>query len=326
MRTMLRGLALSLLLTGAPAFAPFAFAQAWPERPIRFITSQAAGNATDIIARITADQLASRVGQPVVVENRPGGGNVIGTQAAARAAPDGYTFFLATAAALVTDPYTFKSLPYDPMKDFVPVARVAEVSFMIMANPKVPVKNLSELIALAKQQPGKLTIATDGLRRFSGMVVSWLNKLAGIDMLQVPYTAQRQGVQDAVAGTVDLIILGTPVGQGLAANGQLRPIAITSLRRMPELPDVPAIAETFAGFDFTGWQLLAAPTGTPADVLTRVNRELDAIFKTPAVLKQMQSMSFSTPGAGTLKDAQDYVNRQHAAWGNVVREIGVQPE
>ena len=221
MHILLRGAVLSLVMAVAPAAAQTAFAQTWPERPVRFITSQAAGNATDIIARITADQLASRIGQPVVVENRPGGGNVIGTQAAARAAPDGYTFFLATAAALVTDPYTFKSLPYDPMKDFVPVAKVAEVSFMIMANPKVPAKNLQELIALAKSQPGKLTIATDGARRFSGMVVAWLNKLAGIETLQVPYTAQRQGVQDAVAGTVDLIILAVPVARGLAANGQL---------------------------------------------------------------------------------------------------------
>jgi tripartite-type tricarboxylate transporter receptor subunit TctC len=322
MRLLLRGLLLSLVMAAVPAFA-----QNWPERPVRFITSQAAGNATDIIARIVADQLATRIGQPVVVENRPGGGNVIGTQAAARAAPDGHAFFLATAAALVTDPYTFKSLPYDPIKDFVPVAKVAEVSFMIMANPKkVPAKDLKELIAFAKSQPGKLTIATDGARRFSGMVVSWLNKLAGIDILQVPYTAQRQGVQDAVAGTVDLIILAVPVAGGLAANGQLRPIATTSLKRLEDHPDVPAIAETFPGFDFTGWMLLAAPTGTPESVLTRVNRETDAIFQNPETLKKLREMGFSTSGAGTLKEAQDYVTSQHQAWGRVVREIGVQPE
>jgi tripartite-type tricarboxylate transporter receptor subunit TctC len=321
MRLLRCGFVLSLLMVGTPALA-----QTWPDRPVRFITSQAAGNATDIIARITADQLASRIGQPVVVENRPGGGNVIGTQAAARAAPDGHTFFLATAAALVTDPYTFKALPYDPIKDFVPVAKVAEVSFMIMANPKVPAKNLAELIALARSQPGKLTIATDGARRFSGMVVSWLNKLAGIETLQVPYTAQRQGVQDAVAGTVDLIILAVPVARGLAANNQLRPIATTSLQRLPDHPDVPAIAETFADFDFTGWMLLAAPSGTPDAVLTRVNRETDAIFKNPETLKKLREMGFSTSGAGTLKEAQDYVSGQHKAWGRVVREIGVQPE
>ena len=141
MRLILRGIVLSILTVAA---SDMAVAQKWPERTIRFVVSQAAGNATDIIARVVADQLTSRLGQPVVVENRPGGGNVIGTQIAARSAPDGYTFFLATAAALVTDPYTFKSLPYDPMKDFVPVARVAEVPFVILANPKVPAKDFKD--------------------------------------------------------------------------------------------------------------------------------------------------------------------------------------
>ena len=260
-----------------------------------------------------------------MVENRPGGGNVIGTQAAARAAPDGYTFFLATAAALVTDPYTFKSLPYDPMKDFVPVAKVAEVSFMIMANPKVPAKSLQELIALAKSHPGKLTIATDGARRFSGMVVAWLNKLAGIETLQVPYTAQRQGVQDAVAGTVDLIILAVPVARGLAANGQLRPIATTSLKRLPTIGRS-SHRGNVCGLRLHRLDALGAPTGTPGGVLTRVNSETDAIFKNPETLKKLREMGFSTSGAGTLKDARDYVNLQHKAWGRVVREIGVQPE
>src|SRR5687767_6520066 len=173
MTWILRGLLLCVLTIAA---AGAALAQAWPERPINFVVSQSPGNATDIIARVAAEQLSSRLGQPVVVENRPGGGNVIGTQAAARAAPDGYTFFFATAAALVTDPYTFKSLPYDPMKDFVPVAKIAEVAFMVMAHPDVPAKDLKEMIALARKQPGKLTIATDGPRRFAGMTVSWPNR------------------------------------------------------------------------------------------------------------------------------------------------------
>ena len=203
-------------------------AQAWPERPIKFITSQAAGNSTDIIARITADQLSSRAGKPVVVENRPGGGNVIGTQAAARSAPDGYTFFFATAAALVTDPYTFKSLPYDPMKDFVPIARVAEVSFFLLAHPDVPAKSLPELIALAKAQPDKLTIATDGARRFSGMVVAWLNKLAGMKISAIPYSNMRQGIQDVVAGRVNLIILSGPAAAPRARQPRPQPVALSS--------------------------------------------------------------------------------------------------
>ena len=323
MRLIVRAIVLSIL---AVAAADLAVAQKWPDRTIRFVLSQAAGNATDIIARVVADQLTNRLGQAVVVENRPGGGNVIGTQVAARSAPDGYTFFLATAAALVTDPYTFKSLPYDPMKDFVPVARVAEVPFVILAHPGLPAKDFKALVALAKKEPGKLTIATDGQRRFSGMIVSWINKLAGIDILQVPYTAQRTGVADAVAGQVNLVIVAAPVAQSLIAGKKLHPIAVTSTQRLKDYPTVPAIAETYPGFDFTGWQLLAAPTGTPADVLARMNKEVDASLRDPAVLAKVRKMGFDIPGAGTVKQAQDYVNQQHALWGKVVREIGVKPE
>ena len=326
MTWMLRGLVLSIVLASIVlAGTNQATAQTWPDRPIRFIVSQAPGNATDIIARVTAEGLASRLGQPIVVENRPGGGNVIGTQAAARAAPDGYTFFFATAAALVTDPYTFKALPYDPMKDFVPVAKVAEVAFMVMANPDVPAKTLNEVIALAKSQPGKLTIATDGPRRFSGMIVAWLNKLAGIEILQVPYTAQTRGIQDAIGGIVNFVIVAAPVARTHQQSGKLRAVAITSLERMPQYPDVPAVAETFPGFDFTGWMLLAAPTGTPADVIARVNREVNAVLNDASVRAKLGGMQFVIQG-GTLADAREYVDHQHATWGKVVKEIGVTPE
>ena len=322
MTRMLRGLVLSFVFAGA---AGQAIAQTWPERPIRFIVSQSPGNATDIIARVTAEGLASRLGQPVVVENRPGGGNVIGTQAAARAAADGYTFFFATAAALVTDPYTFKALPYDPMKDFVPVAKIAEVAFMVMANPDVPAKSLNEVIALARSQPGKLTIATDGPRRFSGMIVAWLNKLAGMEIQQVPYTAQPRGVQDAIGGIVNFVIVAAPVARTHQQSGKLRAIAITSQQRMPQYPDVPAVAETFAGFDFTGWFVLVAPTGTPPEVLARMNHEVNAVLNDAPVQAKLRGMQFAIQG-GSLAEARKYVDHQHATWGKVVKEIGVTPE
>ena len=308
------------------ALATAAQAQSWPDRPVKFISSQAAGNGTDIIARFVAEQLAVRIGQPVIVENRPGGGNVVGTQAAARSAPDGYTFFLATAAALVTDPYTFKSLPYDPMTAFVPVARVAEVTFVIMANPNLPANNLKELIALAKAEPDKLSIATSGPKRFSGMVVSWLNKLAGVRILQVPYNGMGPGIQDAVAGRVPLVILSLPEGNASLTSGALKPLAVTSLERLKALPYVPTVAETFPGFDFTGWMLLAAISGTPEPIIQRVNREVNAIMQEPSILERLAKMNFSTPGAGTLQQARDYVNGQHTAWGTLVKEIGLQPE
>jgi tripartite-type tricarboxylate transporter receptor subunit TctC len=323
MKSSLRWLVLLLSIMAANNAAN---AQTWPERPIRFISSQAAGGATDIICRIVAEQLSRRIGQQVIVENRPGGGTVIGTQAAARSAPDGYTFFFATTAALVTDPYTFKSLPYDPLKDFVPVSKVADVSFMLMAHPSVPAKSLPELFALAKAEPQKLTIAIDGPRRFTGMIAAWLNKLAGTQISPVPYSVMTQGVQDAISGRIQLIILAVPAASASIANGSLRPIAVTSTRRLEAYPDVATVAETFPGFDFTGWMMLTAPTGTPPEILARLNREMDAILKDPALLARMKDMHFNTDGAGTQQQARDYVMAQHEAWGKLVREIGLQPE
>ncbi len=197
-------------------------AQAWPDRPVKFISSQAAGGGTDMIGRLVADQLSARIGQPVVYENRPGGGNVIGTQAAARSAPDGYTFFYASAAALVTDPHTYKSLPYDPVKAFDVVSNIAEVSFMILAHPDVPAKTLPELVAYAKANPDKLQIATDGPRRFSGLIAAWINKLAGTNISYVPYVQMTQGIQDVISGRVQLIILAVPAARGHIAAASSR--------------------------------------------------------------------------------------------------------
>jgi tripartite-type tricarboxylate transporter receptor subunit TctC len=315
-----------MLLASLPAFSNAAQAQDWPNRPIKFISSQAAGGGTDIIGRIVADQLSSRVGQPVVYENRPGGGNKIGTEAAAHSAPDGYTYFYATAAALVVDPYTFKSLPYDPIKDFTVISRIAEVTFMVLAHPDVPAKNLPELFAYAKDHPDKIAIATDGARRFSGMIAAWLNKLAGTKMSYVPYTQMTQGIQDVLAGRVQIVIIAVPAAKGHVAAGKLRPLAVTSLKRLPEYPDVQAVSETFPGFDFAGWFALAAPTGVPPAIIERVHNEVNAILKDPAVSGKLKTMGFAAYGGGTLQQTQDYIRAQHAAWGNLVKEIGLKPE
>jgi tripartite-type tricarboxylate transporter receptor subunit TctC len=309
---------LPALMLAATQVQGQAQAPSWPDRPIKFISSQAAGGGTDVIGRLVADQLSARLGQPIVFENRPGGGNVIGTQAAARSAPDGYTFFFASAAALVTDPYTFKSLPYNPMKDFVLISRIAEVTFTVLAHPDVP--------AYAKANPEKLAIATDGPRRFSGMIAAWLNKLGGTNISYVPYTQMTQGLQDVIAGRVQLLILAYPAAKGHIASGKLRALAVTSPNRMPELPDVPAVAETFPGFDFAGWWVLAAPTGVPADIVARVNREMNGIMKDPEVVGRLETAGFKTRGGGTLKEVDGFVQGQHLAWGTLVREIGLQPE
>jgi tripartite-type tricarboxylate transporter receptor subunit TctC len=305
---------------GAPS------SSAWPTKPIRFIVTLAAGGTPDIICRLLTERLSQRLGQQVIVENRPGAANTIGAQAAARAAPDGETFLFATAAALVTNPFTFKSLPYDPMTDFTPVAMVAKGPFFVLAHPSVPAKNLQELFAYERAHPGKLTFATDGPKNFSGILAAWLGKLGGADILQVPYATMPQGVQDTLAGRVQLVILAVPSAAQHIASGALRPLAVSSLDRLSNYPDVPSISETFPGVEMIGWFVIAAPAGTPAAIVTRMNRELDGILKDPEVSGKLAGMGFFTDGAGTPQSTRAFVMSQYETWGKVARDIGLQPE
>lgn len=317
------GAAMALALSAA---AQTSSAQTWPERPIKLIVTQAAGGTPDILARIVSEEVGKRIGGSFVVENRPGGGNVVGTQAAARSAPDGYTFLWATAAGLVTNPYTFKALPYDPFKDFVTVGKVAEGPFILLAHPDVPANDLPGLIAYAKANPGKLNFATDGAKNFSGMIAAWINKLGGLDIPQVPYSAMPQGAQDTIAGRVQLVILAVPSARPLMEAGKLKALATSGPKRVPGLEKIGAVAETFAGFDLSGWMALSAPTGTPAGIVERVNRELDAVLKDPAMVKRLAEIGFFTEGAGSLAEAAAYVKAQHEAWGRIIPAIGINPE
>ena len=315
-----------LVLTALFGTAFPAAAQAWPSKPVKLIVSQAAGGAPDIVARLVSDRLSRTWGQQVLVENRPGSGNVIGAQLAARAAPDGYTLFFATAAALVTNPYTFKSLPYDPARDFVPVGMVGKAPFLVLVHPSVPAKTLAELFALDKAEPGKLTYATDGPRNFSGMVAAWLNKLGGVDIMQVPYATMPQGIQDTVAGRTQLAILAIPVARPQIQRGALRPLAFTAAKRAPGFDNVPPVAETFPGFDFVGWFGIVAPTGTPQEVIQRANRDLDAVMKDPEVVGKLLGMGIFADGADTPEGFGAFIRSELTSWGKVVKEIGLQPE
>jgi len=323
MQAVIRVLSILLLAVLATVSAR---AETWPTRPIRLIVTQGAGGTPDLIARMLGIRLTRALGQQIVVENRPGGGNTIGAQAAARAAPDGYTFLFATAAALVTNPYTFKTLPYDPLKDFVPVGIVAKGPFLVLANPGVPVKNLSELFAYAKQNPGKLAFATDGPKNFSGILAAWIDKLGGADIMQVPYAKMPQGVEDVLAGRVQLVVLAVPSAAPFIAKGQLRPLAVSSLTRLDNYPDVPPMADTFPGVEMIGWFSIVAPAGTPADIIERMNRELDKILKDPQVAHQLAVVGFFTEGAGTPQTTRDYMRAQYDLWGKVTRDIGLKPE
>ena len=197
---------------------------------------------------------------------------------------------------------------------------------MILAHPDVPAKTLPELVAYAKANPDKLQIATDGPRRFSGLIAAWINKLAGTNISYVPYVQMTQGIQDVISGRVQLIILAVPAARGHIAGGKLKALAVTSAKRLHDYPNVPTVAETFPGFDFAGWWVLAAPAGVPTPIVQRVNGEMSVVLKDPAVVEKMTNVGFISRGGGTLQQVRDYVAGQHAAWGTLVKEIGLQPE
>ncbi len=322
MRIVIRAaLALLPLLAAGTAAA-----ETWPTRPIKMIVTQAAGGTPDIICRAIGVRLTRALGQQIVVENRPGAGNTIGAQAAARSAPDGYTFLFATAAALVTNPYTFKSLPYDPIKDFVQVGLIAKGPFVVLEHPSVPAKTLPEVFAYDKAHPGKLTFATDGPRNFSGILAAWIDKLGGANIVQVPYATMPQGVQDTLAGRVQLTILAVPSAAPHIASGALRPLAVSSLQKLPNYPDIPTIADTFPGFEMIGWFSIAAPASTPPDIVARMNQELDKILKDPEMVHQLAVVGFFTEGAGRPDETRAFVKAQYDLWGKITRDIGLQPE
>ena len=315
---------------GALGALPFAstasLAQSWPSQPLKIIVSQAAGGTPDILCRLVMGAVEKVIGQNIVVENKPGAANMIAAQTVARAAPDGYTLFWATAAALGTNPHTFKTLTYDPQKDFAPVGKVADGPFLLLAHPSLPVKSLPDLIAYAKANPGKLSIATDGARNFSGLIAAWINKLAGTDIQMVPYTNMPQGVQDTLAGRVQLVIIAIPSAAGFVRDKSLIPIAISTKARAPGYEDITPIAETFPGFDFSGWMSVVAPGNTPEPIVQQLNRAMDSVLKQPEIAGKLREIGFFTTGAGTTAETAAFIKAQYDAFGRVVQDIGLQPE
>lgn len=303
-----------------------AAAQDWPARPVKFIVSQPPGTSPDITARFLADRLSRQLGQSVLVENRPGGQNVIGAQAAAKAPADGYTYFFATTAAIVTNPLTFKSLPYDPEREFVPVAMIAKSPMVVAVNPEVPAKTLAELVALEKSQPGRLAAANEGAKTFSGMMSQMLNKTAGIRLLQVPYTGVSPAIQDTIAGRTQVVLVSSAALLPFLKRGDLRPLAVSAGKRVRGIEDVPTLAETYPGFEYVGWFALLAPAGSPANAVQRMNREMDRVLADPEVAQRLYDLGLVNEGAGTPESLSDFLRAERERWARLVKEIGLQPE
>ena len=318
-----------VLLAGAAlCLASPVVAQSWPQRPVSIVVPQPAGNSPDVLCRVIADKLSRTLGQQFVVENRPGAANLVGTQSVARAAPDGYTFLFATSAALVMNPYTFKKLAYDPIKDFIPVAMVARSNHVVLVNPEVKAKTLPELIALEKSAPGSLSMAVDGPRNLSGLIAQSINKQAGTGFVLVPYNTTTNAMQDSITGRVQATIQAASIAESFITAGTLRAVAVAGSKRIASLPNVPAISETLKSVDLQGWFMLMAPAGTPTDIVEKLSSEIARALNSAEVQERAPALGFDV-GVGdavTPAGAKRFLETELAATGKVIQELGIQPE
>ncbi|NVO16163.1 MAG: tripartite tricarboxylate transporter substrate binding protein [Rhodoplanes sp.] len=295
----------------------------WPSQTIRLIVPFPPGAANDTLGRAIADQLGPRLGRPMVVDNRSGAGGSIGSASVARAAPDGYTLLLGHIGTLAVNPAIYPKLPYDPVKDFEPVAMIASVTNVMVVHPSQPFRDLGSLVDFARKNPNRLRYCSAGNGSAGHIVMLAFLQATGVQMEHVPYRGLAQGLTDLVAGVVELTIGGAPTVMPLVQQGLLRAIGVSSPTRMPSLPDLPTVAETVApGFDVRPWYGIAAPAGTPAEIVRRLNTEINAIVETPAVKARLEQEGAEanpmTPAAfGSLIKAE--VQR----WGELIRAAGV---
>ncbi len=301
-------------------------AQSWPDKPIRFVLSQPAGSGPDNVARIIGERMSKALGQALIIDNKPGGQNVIGAQAAARAAADGNTYYFATTAALVTNAYLFKSMPYDPQKDFVPVAFVGKSPFAVLVRAESPFQNLQDLLSHAKAGAGKVSLGNEGPRTFSGMIARFLNARSKAEFNLASYASVSVAVQDAIGGHIDAVVADIASTAQLVRQGRLRMLAVTTATRVPGWEQVPALAETFPGFDMSGWFALVAPTGTPKPVIERMNREFNAATADREIAGKITAAG-PLPESGMSPDqVGTFLKNEHQRWAQITKEIGVLPE
>jgi tripartite-type tricarboxylate transporter receptor subunit TctC len=318
----------SLALLAATLVAPAAaLAQAYPQRPVTIVVPYPAGGTVDIIARIVGDALSARLGQPVVIENRPGGasGNV-GMDAVAKAAPDGHTIGLALASILVNNPFIYKTMPFDPLKDLAPVAPIAEGPQMLAVHDSVPARTLQELIALAKASPGKLNYASAGPGSTAHLGAHLFARAAGIDIVHVPYRGIAPAANDLLAGNVQM--MSSSVGSiwaGIQAK-KLRVLAVATKQRLRYLPDVPTSAEAgVPAYEITTWFGLVAPAATPKEIVARLNGHVRDLQQDPATRKRLDDILLDVMSM-TPEEFADYIKADYERYRTIIREAGITPQ
>ena len=317
--TLLAALAIACL---TPAYGP---AQSWPQKPVKMIVPFPAGGGTDAIARIVAKYLTQRLGQQVFVENRGGANGGIGLQALAVADPDGYTIATSSDTPLTVNPSLYSKLPYEPLRDFVPVTTLVRFPGMLAIHPSVPVRSIAELIALAKEKPGGLTYASAGVGNFSHLAMELFSLKAGIKLLHIPYKGTGPASLALVAGDVQMGFNNvSTLFQNMQA-GQVVALGVAEPKRMPDLPNVPAVAETLPGFEMAPWAGIIVPAKTAKEIVTRLSQETIAVMRDPEVVKLLTEQQL-TPYSLEAPEFEKLVRQDHEKWAAVIKTAGIKPE
>ena len=299
-------------------------AQEYPTRPITLVVPFSAGGVSDTLCRMLGPRLAERLGKPVVIENRPGAGSVIGVAAVARAAADGYTLVLSGSTGLATSVTIHKKLPYDPTKAFAPVALISQVPFVLVVHPSLPARSVFELIALAKEKPRQLFYASAGPGSPQHLSAELFKSTTGIQMTHVPYKGTAPAVADVAAGHVQVLFSDPVPALPLIREGKLRPLGVTTKTRLASAPEIPPIAEVgVPGFDMFAWQMIVAPANTPSEIVNRLHAELMRIVELPEVQQQMVNLGMIPVSSPPPEELQRFINAEIVRWGKIVHQAGL---
>jgi len=317
-RPAFAGLVLATL-AGAPVAA-----QDYPARPVTMVVPFAPGGAGDTLARMLGPKLEQKWGKTLIVENKPGAGGVIAANFVAKAAPDGYTLMIAPSATMAINVTLYKSLSYDPLADFVPLALAAQTAFVLVVNSDLPVRSVAELIKYVKERPGKLSYATAGPGVPHHLFAELLKTMTGIEMSPVAYRGSAPAVNDVAAGHVPLMFVDIGPVLGAIQAGKVRPLAVSTATRVALLPDVPPMAEAgVPGFNASSWQIIVAPAKTPRPIVDKLHGDLKTLLATPEVREQLQRHGMLPMANPSIAALQDFIRNEIARWGKVVQQAGI---
>lgn len=321
-RRLLRAFGAFALASVAAAAGPAAVAaDAFPSKPIRFVVPAAAGGPTEIVTRLLAERMTQSMGVSVIVEAKPGAGGNIGADAVAKAAPDGYTILMGTIGTNAINQTLYKSMPFQPQKDFVAVTQVVSYPLVVVVNPNLPIRSVADLIAYAKANPGKLNRASGGSGTSMHMSGELFNEMAGVKMQHIPYKGSLPALTDVIGGQADVAFDSLVIAQPLIKSGKLRAIAVTGPERSPAAPDLPTVAETLPGYAMTSWIGVFAPAGTPRPVVNRLQQEIAKALADPRVREQLKSQA-AEPVASTPDEFARFTAEETKKWAPVVKASG----